>query len=108
MWACPLAPTQRCVPAGLWGFLTFEFGLHAISAFGSGIFVSLTSPLLIVGTTYLAYKQGLEQLAKFMQARSLEGRDGTAGGCSWGHRRPEAGPGHRWAWGRDGPTLEGV
>ena len=45
----------------------FSIGIHAISPYGSGIFVSLASPLLIVSTTYYAYKKGLEQLARFMQ-----------------------------------------
>ena len=54
-------------PTGLYGFCTFEFGLHVISAYGSSLFVSLMAPTIIVFTTYLAYKKGLEQLARFMQ-----------------------------------------
>ena len=34
---------------------------------GSGIFVALMSPLVVVSTTYFAYKKGLDQLARFVQ-----------------------------------------
>ena len=49
----------------------FSIGLYAISAYGSGLFVSLSSPLLVVSTSYYAYKKGLEQLARFMQVGEI-------------------------------------
>ncbi len=55
---------------GFWGFLVFTIGILAISPYGSGIFVSLASPVLILSTSYLAFKKGLEQLARFMQVRA--------------------------------------
>jgi hypothetical protein len=50
----------------------FTIGLYAISPYGSGIFVSLASPLLILSTSYLAYKRGLEQLARWANGTSLD------------------------------------
>ena len=67
----------------------FSIGIHAISPYGSGIFVSLASPLLIVSTTYYAYKKGLEQLARFMQVGGTRGGDviGTDGWWLWAEAR---------------------
>ena len=70
MWACLLA-------GGFWGLAMFSIGLYAISAYGSGLFVSLSSPLLVVSTSYYAYKKGLEQLARFMQVGEI-----GWGGCN--------------------------
>ena len=59
------------VTGGLWGFLMFTIGTHTFTSVeggeGSGIFVALVSPLVVVSTTYLAYKKGLDQLARFIQ-----------------------------------------
>ena len=52
---------------GFWGLAMFSLGLYLISPYGSGVFVSLTSPLLVLTTTWFAFKKGLEQLARFMQ-----------------------------------------
>lgn len=69
------------VTGGLWGFLMYTIGLNTFKSIegteGSGVFVSLVSPLVVVSTTYLAYKRGLDQLARFIQV-------GVKGWKVWG------------------------
>lgn len=60
-----------CSRIGFSGFLIFTIGNLAISPFGSGILVSLASPVFILSTSYLAFKKGLEQLTRFMQVRAI-------------------------------------
>jgi hypothetical protein len=40
---------------GFWGLAMFSLGLYLISPYGSGVFVSLTSPLLVLTTTWFAF-----------------------------------------------------
>ncbi|GAX83155.1 hypothetical protein CEUSTIGMA_g10581.t1 [Chlamydomonas eustigma] len=57
------------VSGGLWGFLMFMVGTHTLTTMedGSGVFVALMSPVVVISTTYFAYKRGLDQLARFIQ-----------------------------------------
>ncbi|GAX75211.1 hypothetical protein CEUSTIGMA_g2655.t1 [Chlamydomonas eustigma] len=59
------------VVGGLWGFFMFSIGVFTFTSVpdgdGPGVFVSLLSPLVAVATTFLAYKLGLDQLARFTQ-----------------------------------------
>ena len=55
------------ISGGLWGFFMWWLGAALFGTHGSGTFVALVSPVLVVATTYLAYKRGMDQLAKYMQ-----------------------------------------
>lgn len=55
------------ISGGLWGFLMWWMGAALFGYQGGATFVALVSPVLVVGTTYLAYKRGMDQLAKYMQ-----------------------------------------
>lgn len=52
---------------GMIGMLIFTIGLHAFSGYGAGVFVCSLAPFMVTGTTYLAFKKSLDQLAKFIQ-----------------------------------------
>ncbi len=72
---------------GLWGFSMWWLGAALFGVEWAGVFISLVSPILIVASTYLSYKKGMDQLAKYMQV----GKVWRLGKDNWGRGKGHVG-----------------